>query len=322
MFLRKFTIDGRIAPLSMSGTGEAAGGGGAAAGGAAAGGAPAGGAPAPAAGAAPTSYTFTSDKPFAEQLPEKYRNDPNFRDIKSIDGILDGYVNAQKLVGADKIALPKDGDEQAFSDFYNKLGRPETADKYNIGKRADGSDYGEQDKAFQSKILPVLHKAGLTQKQFDAIRPAWDAMAAEAAGAGTKAAETYAAQQVESLKTEWGAAFDDNMSDAQAAIQHLGNEDLIKELNIVKDGKATGDNAQLLKVMAKIGKQMREDGVIGRGGEAQGGALTPDQARDAIKGKRADKDFMAKYGSKDHPEHAQAVQEMTKLYEFAYPPEQ
>jgi hypothetical protein len=59
------------------------------------------------------------------------------------------------------------------------LGRPESADKYAIGKKADGSDYDDIDKAFQAKILPVLHQAGVTQKQFDAIRPAIDAMAAE-----------------------------------------------------------------------------------------------------------------------------------------------
>jgi hypothetical protein len=37
------------------------------------------------------------------------------------------------------------------------------------------------------------------------------------------------------------------------AAKHLGGKELIADLNLVKDGKATGDNAMLLKVFAKIG---------------------------------------------------------------------
>jgi hypothetical protein len=111
---------------------------------------------------------------------------------------------------------------KAQSEFWGKLGRPESADKYVIGKKADGSEYGETDKAFQAKIMPVLHKANLTQKQFDAIRPAIDEMTAEAMGEATKRATEYATGQLRGLRKDWGATYDENLADAQAAVQASG----------------------------------------------------------------------------------------------------
>jgi hypothetical protein len=183
-----------------------------------------------------------------------------------------------------------------------------------------------------AKLLPLLHQAGLTQKQLDAIRPGWDAMMAEVSGAGTKAAETYASGQIEGLKKDWGAAFDDNMTDAQAAVQHFsnGNDALIKELNIVKDGKATGDNAQLLRVFATLGKQMREDGVLKGGGNNGGsGAMSPATAKAEIAKLEKNQDFVKVWRNKDavgkvdgaDMTHADAIKRMTQLYEFAYPSE-
>lgn len=313
MSLRKF-LNGRISPLAMSGTGDPAGGGDGG------GGAGAGGA---------TVLSFDSAKPFVDQLPEKYRGDPNFRDIKNFDGLADSYTNAQKMLGdrANLLSLPKDGDEKGAAEFWGKLGRPESADKYVIGKKADGSDYGDDDKAFQAKIMPVLHKANVTQKQFDAIRPAIDALTAEAMGEATRRATEYAGKQLESLRGEWKESYDENLSDAQAAARHIGGDKLIAELNIVKDGKATGDNAELLRAFAKLGKQYREDGVLKGGSQPAGDVMDPAAAKAQIAKLQANDDFKkvwltkgatGKIDGKDMT-HAEAVAEMTRLYQLANP---
>lgn len=306
MFLRMF-LNGRIAPLTMSGEGVPGdqGGGG---------------------GAAPSVLSFDSSKPFVDQLPEKYRADANFRDIKNVEGVLDGFVNAQKMLG-DRVALPKDGDEKAAAEFWGKLGRPESADKYQIGKKADGSDYDDTDKAFQKHILPILHKANVTQKQFDTIRPAIDELVVQASGDATRRATEYATAQLDGLRKEWGAGFDENLSDAQAAARHLGGDKLIAELNIVKDGKATGDNAELLRALAKLGKQFREDGVLKGGSQPEGGGMDPAAAKAQIAKLQANEDFkkvwlnkgaIGKVDGKDMT-HAEAQAEMTRLYQLANP---
>jgi hypothetical protein len=314
MSLRKF-LNGHISPLTMSGTGDgAAGGGDGAAGG----------------GGGAAVFTFDSAKPLSDQLPEQYRSDASFHDIKNIDGLLSQFVNQKKMLGMDKgqiLAMPKDDDEKGQSEFWGKLGRPESADKYVIGKKADGSEYGETDKAFQAKIMPVLHKANLTQKQFDAIRPAIDEMTAEAMGEATKRASEYATGQLESLRKDWGATYDENLADAQAAARHLGGDKLIAELNIVKDGKATGDNAELLRALSKLGKQFREDGVLKGGSTPSGDGMDPAAAKAQIAKLQANDDFKkvwltkgatGKVDGKDMT-HAEAVAEMTRLYQLANP---
>lgn len=309
MFLRKF-LNGRIAPLTIDDPAGGGGGGGGA--------------------LAPETFTFAPDKTFAEQLPEKYRTNTAFVDIKNFDGLLSQFDSQKRMLGADKatlLSMPKDDDAKAWGDMWAKLGRPESADKYAIGKKADGSDYNDIDKAFQAKILPVLHQAGVTQKQFDAIRPAIDAMAAEEAGSSTKRATEFATAQLDGLKKEWGAGFDDNLANAQEAALHYGGKELIAELNLVKDGKATGDNAMLLKVFAKMGAQLREDGVIGKGGAPQGGAMSPADAKAVIKTLETNDEFkkiwltkgaVGKVDGKDMT-HDEAVKRMSELHEFANP---
>src|SRR5438105_3870625 len=104
MFLRKF-LNGRIAPLTIEGEGAPAGGGGGGGDGA---------------GAAET-FTFAPDKPFAEQLPEKYRGNTAFVDIKNFDGLLSQFDSQKRMLGADKatlLAMPKDDDAKAWGDMW------------------------------------------------------------------------------------------------------------------------------------------------------------------------------------------------------------
>jgi hypothetical protein len=97
--------------------------------------------------------------------------------------LLDSFVNAQRLVGADKatiLQMPKDDDAaKGWDDVWNRWAARKAPTNTPSAKKADGSDYDDVDKAFQKEILPVLHQAGITQRQFDKIRPAIDALAAE-----------------------------------------------------------------------------------------------------------------------------------------------
>ena len=65
---------------------------------------------------------------------------------------------------------------------------------------------------------------------------------------------------------------------------------------------------------------MAEDGLLGRAGAGgAGGLLAPTEARQQIAAKYADKQFAAALTSKSAPGHAEAVAEMARLHEMAYP---
>lgn len=270
-----------------------------------------------------TRYHGAVTKPFA--LPDKYTSqNPALKDLKSLDAVVDRMLNAERMVGLDKnrlLVMPKDAsDTDALNAVYAALGRPETADGYQIGKRADGSAYSEQDTAFQKSLLPILHKAGVTQAQFDAMRPEWDGLMASMGAAhdkqldeGRKAAET-------SLRQEWGAEFDDRIKLAEDALRHYGAElklgdAITKELN----ASSLGNNPALAKLLVHLGTQLKEDGLLGKHEGGFGEGKTPEQAKKEIAEKEKAFRENPAFKEKNASGRAEALAEIAELYQIAYP---
>lgn len=268
-----------------------------------------------------------SQKPFLERLPEKYRNEAAFKDIKDESGLADSYFNAQKMVGLDKnrlAVLPKDDKDTAGWDaFYKAQGRPDAADKYAFGKRADGTDYQANDVEFQKKIAPILHKMGVTQRQIDAGRGDWDQLQADLVKAADGQRQAEMEKASAALRSKWGGDYDGHMKDAEAAIGHYAKtlgvgDQLIKELSAT----TFGNNPALAQVFAHMGAQLKEDGLLGKG---QGGFTdrpSQEAARTLIAQKEAAFRANATFKNKDAPGRQEALDEIAHLYEAAYPGEE
>ena len=99
-------------------------------------------------------------------LSEDLRNDPSLASINDVASLAKGYVHGQKMIGADKIVIPKDdASPDEMNEFYNRLGRPE---KYEITKPqlAEGLEYNTD---METKMLGVLHEAGLSNAQANKV---------------------------------------------------------------------------------------------------------------------------------------------------------
>ncbi|HEY2068275.1 MAG TPA: hypothetical protein VGG48_01875 [Rhizomicrobium sp.] len=274
-----------------------------------------------------------TQKPFAEQLPEAIRGEAYFKDIKSFPDLATKAFNQAKMIGKNPdtlVELPANDDAKAWESVYAKLGRPEAADKYEIPKLADGKDYTPADRDFQNAVLPILHKAGVTQRQFAAIMPEWNALQQQVGAA----AETARVNEIKAghanLDKEWGAAKGEKLKLAQSTINFLASDekgpklggDLAAALEQTdpSTGQKLGTHPAFARLFAYLGAQMQEDGLIGKGGGGgQGDALSPAEAQQHINARQADTKFMAAYQNKRAPDHADAVKEMQRLYELAYP---
>ena len=171
------------------------------------------------------------------------------------------------------------------------------------------------------EALPMLHKAGITQRQLDAIVPEWNAIVDKAIGARDTAEAADMEKSTATLKSEWGAAYDDKLALAQGAITHLSNElKLGDSLTADLERTKLGNSPALAKVLAHIGAQMKEDGLIGKAGEGGTGALSPTEAQQQIKAMEMDKDKAAALIDRRHPKHDEVLAERTRLYGLAYPP--
>jgi len=255
----------------------------------------------------------TQTSSFLDQIrDETIKSDPSLQSITNVEDLAKSYVHAQKLVGKDKIALPKDDNDPAWSDVLAKLGRPEDPSGYQIPKPADDSPV-KLPEGMDDKFKQKAHELGLTNKQAhelfgwyvsDVVEPefqSFDNQMEKSRQDGEKA-----------LRQEFGNAFDDKIKDAQRAVSEFGGDEVLEALT--RTGLANDPN--VVKMLSKIGEGLREDTV---GGSSPQFGKTPDQAKQEIQSLKADKSFMENYLSARAPGHKDAVDKMNRLYADAYP---
>lgn len=294
-----------------------AGGGGAGAGGGTGGqGAGAGSAPGAAAGGAPGAGAGND---FLASIPEDLRNDSAFKDIKDLPSLAKGYVHAQRMIGYDKVAIPGEkATPEELNTFYTKLGRPEKPEAYGI-KDPQGVQINAE---LKTGFLGKAHELGLTTKQAQGLFGWYN----EFGGSFAKQAEDQALvsqeNAVKELKTEFGAAYNERMAQASQAVDWVvENVKGAKDFKDVLDGSRIGDHPVMVRVFAKIGEMLSEDGQLkgaGQGG-AGNGAMTPDEAQARLAEFNASSEKMKAYQDPAHPNHKLVKEERAKLYTYAYP---
>jgi hypothetical protein len=220
--------------------------------------------------------------------------------------LLNSYKNLEKFAGGSKnlVEIPgEDADIDRLSQFYNKLGRPESPDKYGI-EAGEGLD-AELTEWYKN----TSHELGLTGKQAKALFEKWNETVSQRETAMQQETVRQQEQDIQSLKKEWGQAYENQIDAGRRAVNALGYDQ--NQLNAMEDKLGT---AEMLKLFAQIGSKMGEDSFAG--GERSGGSfgLTPAAARQQIADLKLDSGFMSKYTSGDKD----AIAKMTKLMEAAY----
>lgn len=276
-----------------------------------------------------TRYHAEVARPFAERLPEKIRGEAAFKDIKDLDGLATSYLNQGKLLGVPKeklVRLPDGDDPKEWDAVYERLGRPAAADKYDV-KPPQGKAFSDGDKAFQAHMLPVMHKAGLTQKQLDTIiNEGWMPYSDKVSQGFQAAREQRRTQATEALKTEWGTAFDERLGLGEAALSHFERELKLPGLRQELIDNGFHHSPNLIKLLSFVGATLKEDGKLhgGGGGGGHSATLSPVEAQQQIAALRGDANFIkdyheeAKSGARFEA-HKIAVQKMAALYAQAFP---
>lgn len=243
---------------------------------------------------------------WTDALPEDIRNDPAFKSIKTFEALGKSYLSAHKLVGAEKIVIPgKNATKEEREAFYNKLGRPETPDKYqfqkpeNLPKELNWDDTRVQ--AFAAKA----HEMGITQAQFAELVKYDTELKLQ--GFQQLDQQKVQAQDecVKELQKDWGNAFPQQLTKARRVAEMFGGIGVFEEMGV-------GDNPKMLKILADIGSRIGEDKILGADDP-----IVPSDAMAKISEIRANKDHA--YWKPDHAGHAAAVKEMERLMAQAYP---
>lgn len=215
----------------------------------------------------------------------------------------------EKLLGVPQdqlIRLPKEDDAQGWESVHTRLGRPATPDGYKLQATKDpGSP------EFVKWASEQFHKNGLSEKQAQSLVEGWNAHTATLREAQTQAYNQKIAEEQGTLKKEWGAAYDQNLSIAKRAAREFGVAP-----EVIDGIEKSAGFASTMKLFQAIGSKLGDASFVSGGPSVNGnGPLTPVQAQDQIKALKADPGFVQKYVSGD----AGAREKMERLHRFAYP---
>ena len=238
-------------------------------------------------------------------------NHPSMAAFKGPQDVAKSWVNAQKLIGADKIPVPgKDATPEEWALVYDRLGRPGNAEGYVLPEVKMPEGFPEADPAITQGFKEQCHQLGILPAQAAKLYEwyqgvngqAYTGMMTENQGKQT-AAET-------SLRQEWGKAYDTNLGQAQAVLKQFGDESITQML----EQSGLGNDPNLIKFLANIGKNFGEDGLHGK---PTSFTKSPDEAKAEINTILADKG--GAYFNKENPEHTMMVKKMADLHAMAYP---
>ena len=248
-----------------------------------------------------------SGNEFLNMIPEELREHPSISPIKDVENLARSYVNAQRLIGADKIAVPVNPTDEDLDRIYDRLGRPETPKDYSFD--VDGSVITEE---LATDYADVAHKLRLTPDQAKGVLDYYRSSVEQSGEQSLELAEAAKEQTVESLRSEWGRAFDQKVEAAAKTAQEFADPEMF---NItLADGSKLGDNAEFIKAFAKIADFRQsvtsEDTVAEM---SQSNVMTLANARAEIDAIMGDKTHA--YWDKRNPGHANAVTNMQHLME-------
>ena len=242
-----------------------------------------------------------------EAISEEFRQDPNIEKFTEIDALAKSYINATKMIGQDKVAVPnKNSTEDQWNEVYDKLGRPESPDKYALDVK---SDVVPLDNGAVKQFAENAHKLGLSNKQAQGVLEFYKNSMEGMAQQSKVDTETAQVQAEQELRQEWGREFENNVKKAGALAKANINSDIL-DLEL-KSGIRVGDHPELIKGFAKIASMMSEDKIVSPESDSASKSADIESEISTITNNTD-----GPYWNKQHPDHDKVVQQVYTLREM------
>ena len=242
-----------------------------------------------------------------DSISEEYRADPNIEKFTEIDALAKSYINATKMIGQDKIVIPtKNSGQEAWDEAYAKLGRPESADKYNFDVK---SEIVNMDENAIKSFAEQSHKLGLNNKQAAGILDFYKNNMEGSAQQAKIDTQTAQANSEQELRQEWGRDFEGKVKQAGALAKANINPEVLDMT--LSNGIRLGDHPEIIKGFAKIAGMMSEDKIVATESENVNTVADIETEISAITN-----DTDGPYWNKQHPDHDKIVQQVYTLREM------
>jgi len=247
---------------------------------------------------------------FIDTLPEDIREDASLKNFTDAGQLAKSYVHAQRMVGADKMAIPtKNFTEDDWQETFAKLGVPETPDKYDVKYTLQEGASDQPVKDFVSHA----HKLGLMPTQLQGVLDYYTGIEQSAIDTAQKDLELNRVNNESELRKEFGLAYDKKMNQANTVFKNFFAEDLA-EIKL-QDGTPIGNHPGFIRALTTMSEKFSEDSISA--GQETAGAMTPSEAQKEVTKIMGDQTHP--YWLKDHPGHAAAVKEVADLQNMIHP---
>ncbi len=262
--------------------------------------------------AAAAAAAAGDDTPWFDSLPEDSVNESDMGILKrfeSVPELAKGYLNAFNLVGRSKIPMPES--DADWDDTYNRLGRPEDSNEYELNMADDlPQELKTQMSENQDWFKLTAHEIGLNKKQADALYTRYTSMVGDTIKTRADTVTEEMRVATETLRTEYGQAYEGKLILANRAIDQIGGEALIN----LFDSSGVGRNPEVVKAFVKIGEMIGEEIGIDKMGEP---LSTPEDLQmeiDTLMQKPA-------YINAQDPSHNSVVKKVQQFMKLLHPEE-
>jgi hypothetical protein len=234
---------------------------------------------------------------------------------KSPADVYKSYRGVETLVGRDPstlVPLPRLDDPEGFRSVMQKLGLPESPDKYEFDKPADMA----LDEGYMGWARQTFHKVGLPAAQAKQLTAEHNAYMKSVLEQQAKDYELSVTADKQSLLKEWGGGHERMMNAATTAAKTLGfTPEMIDSM------EKTVGYASTMKFFAQLGQKLGEDKLISQEGGPKrfGDTLTPDEAKVQWEQSKLDPNFTKALNDNQHPGHKAAKDKQTQLFAIMYP---
>lgn len=198
----------------------------------------------------------SSMQDFFRSYPQ-YANNPNFNKYRTMKEFAAGHEALVSRLGT-AVNIPNQySTPEQINEFYNKLGRPESPDKYEF---QDNLPEGfEIDEKLDSDYRTLAHEIGLSATQAQKLRAFYNS-AVEAAYLGnqkevqTRLAEAHE-KNVSEIKQMWGGDYKAKTKIAMNTARAVLSQDTLDYL----DATGLGNNAKLISDFYELSKRLGGD---------------------------------------------------------------
>lgn len=204
-------------------------------------------------------FRYSDSTPMTEFFRDypQYAQNPNFNKYSTVKAFAEGHEALLSKLGTSVNIPTETSTPEQWNEFYTKLGRPESADKYTF---EDNLPEGlEIDEKLDADYRALAFEIGLTSNQAQKLRAFYNGAVETAYNANQKDVQTRLAEATEKAITEikdmWGADYKAKTKIAMNTARSVLSQATLDYL----DATGLGNNPKLIKDFYELSKRLSGD---------------------------------------------------------------